>query len=1132
MIVKIFARSTQVISRFFPVAVLMATGLIASYPAWAQLSTGSINGTVRDASDAAVPDTKVVLRNAATAVERTTATNAAGMYVFLNVQSGTYTLEMSRPGFSAESISPFTLQVNQTTTVDASLRVGSMQNSITVEAVGAAVQSSTSELGAVVSTRQVTDLPLNGRNFTQLLSLTPGVSPVSSDANSGGGTQRPIGDFTFPAVNGQPNRSNFFMLDGITNQGALRNTYAVPPIIDTVQEFKVQSHNDQAEFGGVLGGIVNVVSKSGTNSLHGAAWEFLRNDAFDARNFFLRSVTPFKQNQFGIAAGGPVVFPKIYDGHNKTFFYLGYQGYRFRQTSAALSRVPTAANLAGDLSDDPRTIFNPYTTRPDPNRAGAFLRDPFSRNQIPASMLDPTSLQYAKATLPQPTDTGVANRNALDGTPIQNNQEDYTARLDQTIGQKDFLWFRYSAMLQDYSGSNGRPLLAAWEEHRAKNLGVSWVHTFGPSSVLQAQYGRVTMRDDSFNRFTGLGANFAEQIGFSNQFAGNFLSVGKLIPAMNVVDFFSGGEFDRLFRPSDIHQVKADYSHIRGSHVLKMGGSLDSSSVLIQQRYHSVTFNVPETANPQSPGTTGTALASFLLNLPNSGQRNNVMQSVRWGGVIGFYFQDQWKATSRLTVNLGLRYDRAFVPPYGTREFDNIAVGGLNLNDGTFIIQELPPPCNVKGVAPCIPSPDGKLPAHVTVDPRGKFYHDTTKNFQPRVGLAYRVRPNTALRASFTVFFDEWSAIAQRPQNLQGQWPSVGSQEGPNLNVPTSAQPTPTIKGTNPFPSGSVLPSPTPFDRQQVYVDPFLTNPYSMQWNFGIQQQINSATVVTANYVGAGTRRLSIRSFQNTALTPGPGDPQARAPFPYIRPTNYDWAVGNSDYNALQLLLDRKYSNGMATMVSYTWSKVLDMGCSGFLGAACYVQDPYHFDTSRGVAGFDLTHMLSVNWIYALPTGAGRRLQTGNSVLDHILGGWQLNGIAMFRSGTPYTISLIGDIANIGAGGEYMRPNLVGDPNVSSPTPSQWFNRTAFAAPALYTYGNVGRNTMRSDWTRNFDLSVFRKFRFTESKSLEFRTEAFNTFNTPIFAAPTSSLTNPTFGQVLRTGNKSRQLQFSLKLLF
>jgi len=286
---------------FFGLLTFFLLTFFAPSALYCQLSTASINGTVRDASGSVVPDATIVLRSVETTAERRAVSNAAGTFVFLNIQPGSYTLEASGPGFSTSKISQFLLAVNQTATYDFSLNVGTVEQSVNVEAVGAEVQASTAELGAVVSRQQVVDLPLNGRNFTQLLSLTPGAAPISVSQNSGGFgasvTQNTA--FVFPSINGQSNRSNFFMLDGINNQGAITSTYAVPPIIDSIQEFKVNSHNDQAEFGGALGGIVNVVTKSGSNDLHGSLWEYLRNDAFDARNTFQRTVTPFRENQFG-----------------------------------------------------------------------------------------------------------------------------------------------------------------------------------------------------------------------------------------------------------------------------------------------------------------------------------------------------------------------------------------------------------------------------------------------------------------------------------------------------------------------------------------------------------------------------------------------------------------------------------------------------------------------------------------------------------------------------------------------------------------------------------------------------------------------------------------------------------------
>src|SRR5882762_205299 len=368
---------------------------------YAQLSSATVTGIVRDVTGAVIPQAKVVLRNVGTSVERNTTSNNAGNYLFLNVNPGPYTLETSVTGFKSAHISEFTLAVNQTATLDLVLEVRTLDQSVSVEASTSEVESQTAELGAVVAEKQVVDLPLNGRNFTQLLSLSAGVAPVSVSQNASGpfGVAKTEGSqFVFPAINGQTNRSNFFMLDGIDNQGMV-STYVVPPIIDAIQEFKVNSHNDQAEFGSSTGGIINVVSKSGTNSLHGTAWEYVRNDAFDARNTFQSKVTPFKQNQFGFSVGGPVMIPKIYNGRNRTFFYGAFQQFLFRKPANSFFRVPTEANYNGDLSDIPNQIFNPFTTRPGAV-AGTFTRDPFPGNQIPGALIDQDMVAFAKGTLP------------------------------------------------------------------------------------------------------------------------------------------------------------------------------------------------------------------------------------------------------------------------------------------------------------------------------------------------------------------------------------------------------------------------------------------------------------------------------------------------------------------------------------------------------------------------------------------------------------------------------------------------------------------------------------------------------------------------------------------------------------
>jgi outer membrane receptor protein involved in Fe transport len=1105
----------------------------------AQSSTASINGKVRDPSGSIVPGTDVVLTSAQTNVERRTTTNEAGVYVFLNVIPGQYRLQASKMGFRTSKQPAFNLVVNQTVTFDFNLQVGEITQEVTVEAVGAEVQSSTAELGAVVGHQQVQDLPLNGRNFTQLLSLTPGASPVSVAQNAGGwGAVSAGATFSFPSINGQTNRSNFFMLDGINNQGAFLSTYAVAPIIDSIQEFKVQSHNDEAEFGGALGGIVNVVTKSGTNKLHGSVWEYLRNDAFDARNTFFQEKTPFRQNQYGAAVGGPVVLPKLYNGRNQTFFFAAWQGWRYRRPANTFFRVPTEANLRGDLSDVPQQIFNPFSTREDPDNPGTFIRDPFPNNQIPAELIHPGMVRFAQETLPPPVFTGNADRNGLDSTPYQQNQEEYTFRLDQMLGLKDSLWFRYTGITRDDLRSGGRQSISSIVQNPAKNWAISWVHSFNPSTVLQTQFGHVHSRYDEFTKFRDLPPSFALDIGFAESFARSPAGGVALVPSIEVADFFGGGESYHLHPDfTNIYQYKANASKIVGNHTFKWGGEINSNGLESLGDGPGVSFSSVQTNDPRNPGGTGSALASFLLNVPWGARDEYFHESLRWGGVLGFYFHDQWKATPRLTVNLGLRYDRTFIPPYGAEgtegENGGIETGSLDLIMGRYILQKQSPYCSERGRAPCIPG--SGLPEHVVVDPRGKIYHDTTKNFQPRLGLAYRLAPSTALRASFGVFFDNWAAVTQTAQNYAGSWPDVANQLAVNLNNPSPSSPTPTSFGTDPFPEGP-FPASTPFNQVAWFMDPNFKNPYSMQWNLGVQRQLNQSTLVTANYVGSGSRRLQIGGFYNVAVTPGPGEKAPRQPFPYISPSFFDRSWGRANYHAFQFLLDKKYSNGLAYLVSYTWSKSIDIACSGWYGVeGCSVQDPYHFNNDRSVSGYDIPHLLSISWVYQLPVGTGKKYRTGSRVLNHIVGNWQVNGIATFHSGLPYDVGVAGDIANtgnVGYSGYYMRLNLVRDHKLSNPTPQNWFNRSAFAVPELYTFGNLGRNSLRGDGTQNLDLSFFRQFPLGESKSVEFRVEMFNAFNTPEYALPERNFASQNFGSVLATANQARQMQFGLKIVF
>src|SRR5437868_6775543 len=451
--------------------------VLAALSALAQLSTSSLNGVVRDPTGAVVPNASVVLRNSDTGVEHRTATNGTGTYVFSDINPGRYTLKVTAPSFSTKQVSDFVLAVNQTATIDVSLAAGAQTEVISVEATTEQLQVSTAELGTVIATKQVNDLPLNGRNFTQLLSLTPGVSPISVSQNNMGGRTggfaAPISEgaaFSFPSINGATNRSNYFLTDGMNNFAAFLSTYAVPPIVDAIQEFKVVSHTDSSEFGSVLGGVVNVVTKSGTNRYHGSAWEYMRNSAFDSREHFLpldQRKPLFHQNQFGGAVGGPIPIGGL---KQNTFFYFAYQGFRYSQPIGANILVPTAAQLSGDFSalctagfngsgicnNPAQQIYNPFTTTPS---GSTFTRQPFAGNIIPSNLINPGLVGFVQSVYPQAGPYNPAtNSNAFDGDPNTQHQNEFTGRLDHNFGQKDSVWFRWSQIDSATMTPNGNLL--------------------------------------------------------------------------------------------------------------------------------------------------------------------------------------------------------------------------------------------------------------------------------------------------------------------------------------------------------------------------------------------------------------------------------------------------------------------------------------------------------------------------------------------------------------------------------------------------------------------------------------------------------------------------------------------------
>ena len=505
---------------------------VISHRAFAQTVSASISGTVADPSAARIRGARIALRSVDTGVEQTTVTDATGTFSLTSVPPGDYTIRATKEGFDTTETS-VELFVAQTATINLVLRIGSPQSTLTVVANLSSVDSTTSELGTVIATTPVNDLPLNGRNFTQLLTLAPGISPISVAQNSGGGSGwggNALGTFTFPAVNGQRNRSNMFLVDGVTDLAFLGN-YNYAAIIDDIQEFKLQTHSDLAEVGAVAGGIVNVVTKHGTNTFHGSAWDFLRNEQLDARNYFLPSRNPLRQNQFGVAAGGPVLIPRLYDGRNKTFFFFAYEGFRQSQATQNVVLVPTGAELGGNfgsLLSQGVQLYNPYSTASDSANPGEYTRQPFAGNIIPSSLLSPAAKLYA--TLFPAAGAAIPGGNLYDTTKALQRQDSFTGRMDRSFGSRDRLYGRISYFTEPSSNSAGYPGSLKQIEIYGWNGGVHESHTFGPTAVLDLYFGRNYGDDKVQLAFPSAPANFPAALvkaGFSPEFVEGFTSSGS-----------------------------------------------------------------------------------------------------------------------------------------------------------------------------------------------------------------------------------------------------------------------------------------------------------------------------------------------------------------------------------------------------------------------------------------------------------------------------------------------------------------------------------------------------------------------------------------------------------------------------
>ncbi len=1153
---------------------LLAIVLSCAAAAYGQSATGQVNGTVLDSSGAAVAGATVRLINQGTNITNTATTNASGNYIFLSVLPGNYVISVDQTGFKTSKTSPFDVAVNQTVTRPVTLQVGSTSETVEVVASqGELLQTSTSELGTVIPEKSIHELPLNGRNFTQLLTLTPGATPVSTAQGTGVSTQDaaisgvPGSAFSKPSINGAQNRATIYYMDGFLNTDFRVTVYGALPIIDLVSEFKVQSHNDTAEYGGATGGIVNIASKSGTNQFHGGAWEFLRNNFFDARDPFAdqknSGPAPFRQNMFGGAVGGPII-------KDRTFFYAGYEGWRYSKPSQQFAYIPTPAELGGDFSATPiknLQLYNPFSgdLQPFTCDGGGNPIAPNSDgtqtggtpcNKIPSQLISTPVQTFWKGHLQTPNLTGVAGENYIDNQPSTDNANTWQIRLDHRLTDNDNLFFRLTQMwVNDLQAVVGVQA-SNFSRYHAYNYGGGWNHIFNPNLMLEVRAGVLT-KPYVFGKNAFPGLKPAQDAGFTgiDQYDGLNMSLTGSGDPWNPAVGTSGNSI----RNNPTYNISGGLSWIHGNHSFKFGGSWIRVGRLQINTSQTFVFDSANTTglgsvqNPSSP-TLGAAFASALLGLPrtfNGTLPDNGEVNLRAGSWAA-YFQDQWRMTPKLTLTYGLRYDLLTQPVSLNHRLSN----ALDLENRQWLIGASSiPACGAVPVNPCIPGGIGAVPHNDAIVFTGHHYFMPSPvydNVGPRIGVAYQLTPKTVLRGGWGVFYDTLSARTQYTQNdTEGaSWPWSTGFKG-SANTPGTAAsglvPITAIVGQPPY--NQLAPAADPWRATGGYLDdPRIKDSYSQQWNFEVQRELSPSTSLSTAYVGSHSGRLPYTGHAFAAVHAWPiGTPLATIdgdkPIPYLDPNiHYSTSTGYANYNSLQMKLNKRFSEGLQTLISYTWSKSLD-NSSGYFGvedgkgSGGAVQDFYNPRSNYSVSGYDVPQYLTMYAVYELPFGRGKKwLSSGPA--SWVLGNWQGNYLFSIRSGQPYQVTYKSDCANVGgtfadvAGQAYCRPNLVGDPTPSGRNKiGKYFDPAAFAQPSG-AYGNFGRNTLRADHVTNMDFSMFKNIPFTERFSLQFRAEAFNVFNIQALGVPNANLSASNAGTVTSSGNTPRQLQFGLKLLF
>ncbi len=1061
--------------------------------AYAQVNaTGTFSGHVTDASGGAVPGAQVKVTNQETGIEVTERTSANGFYTAPLLPPGTYSIAVTAQGFASGLRKDLSLQIQQIVQQDFRLQVGSIQQEVTVQGGAPLLSTESTEVGNVISQEQIQQLPLNGRNFAQLGLAVPGTTPgpVGGIRQTKGGneTQRAGAEITASGARGT---YNLFMVDGLDDRDQSVGTLKVFPNLEDIAEFKVQVGDADAEFA-TGGAVVNVITRSGSNEIHGSAFEFLRNSDLDAREFFDAQKPPFQQNQFGAAIGGPI-------RKNKIFFFADYQGLNAHSSTTSILSEPTPAMRAGDFSGYPAGIYDPNTYSSATN-----TRQLFSNNKIPANRIDPIA-QNIQQIFALPNLPGVANNLRVNSLQVQ-TQNEWDGRIDQQFSGKDNMFARYTYGGADETYPNALPAVKNGTPNPNAFLGSSQrlnhapstqatlqeIHSFSAALVNQLAVGytrwylQVTPLD--------LGTNLSTQLGLQGSNT-SYLASGMASIGITSESGYSESSVPEIV-PQNTYQVSDTLSYIHGAHSVKFGFSAVHNGFGFFQlsgSSGSLNYSGNFTNNPAHSSGTGIGYADFLLGLPGSSSKAALVNGVPYLSYTeyGGFAQDQWRATNRLTVTLGLRYD-LFTPPVERYNRQSDFVPGL----GTIEL------AGQNGVPPAI--------------------IDTRKcNFSPRIGLAYRIGDKTVVRAAYGLFYF----------NEQG----TGGSARLFINYPFSQQYSVSCSATAPCLTtvqgipNTLSPANLP---SLVYIPTANQTSNMQQWNFTIERQLTSSLVARSSYVGTRGNHLFIALDENVAY-PGPGAVPARRPYPQYASISSWEPRGISNYDALELSAEKRWQNGLSFLAAYTWSKSLDMGGGGNSASAesrNNVQNPRNVNAEYGLSDFNFPHRFTLSLMYDLPFGHGHAfLNNANRVLNALAGSWELTSIVSAQDGPPGTVTMSTSTSNTGT---TQYPDRVCDGNLpdSQRRIQQWFQTSCFTAPALYTFGNAGRNIVIAPGLVTWDLGGHKDFRLTERFGLTFRSEFFNILNKANFGYPSTSIGSPSAGSINSVVTTGRQIQFALRL--